>query len=564
MTSGDDPYKVPRCDRCQKPVPPVFMKDGLCTGCRTQVRAAEAPAVPAALPPDEQGAAPPPPPPSDPEAAKREMARRQLARNRLIPFVKAFLPNYKAGWFHLDLAQRLEQFYRDVEAGLSPRLAIFVPPRHGKTELTSKKATAWALGKHPEWEFIVCSYSSTLADRISRDVRSTMREPYYRALFPHVAMNPEVQAVELWETTAGGGILAAGVGGPITGSGAKVLLIDDPVKNREEADSATSRQAKFDWYTSTAYTRLAPGGGILVIQTRWHEDDFAGRLIAAMENDEGDVFEVVDYPAIALEDEKYRKKGEPLHPERYDLDALHRIKKVLPDRDWWALYQQRPIPDGGAFFTRDMFDFYMPEELPSELNNYSAWDLAVGEREVNDYTVGLTAGMDDDSNLWLRDRFKARVGGLKIVEALLDNHVKWNEVVSGVEKGQIQMAIAPFLDRMIAERRQWGFYYMPLNPGRRDKVARARPIQAMCQHGKVKIPHPSTAPWVEDFLESLLRFPHGTFDDDVDAFAWLGQMLTDMSVVHRKPPPKKKSWKDGLDKYIGEDLTNTTKGFMSA
>mgnify|MGYP001421433207 CR=1 FL=1 len=156
--------------------------------------------------------------------------------------------------------------------------------------------------------------------------------------------------------------LVIGVGGGITGKGAHILLIDDPVKNREDAESENNREATWDWYTSTAYTRLSPGGGILVILTRWHDDDLAGKLLMASENGADD-WEVVKYPAIAEEDEEFRKQGEPLHPERYNTESLEMIQKAIGPRDWTALYQQNPVSDEGDYFTRDMVRYYEPDEI---------------------------------------------------------------------------------------------------------------------------------------------------------------------------------------------------------
>ncbi len=184
---------------------------------------------------------------------------------------------------------------------------LFMPPRHGKSTLASIAFPAWHLGRNPEHEFISCSYSGSLAMSFSRKVRQVLREPSYKKVFEDTRLDKDSQSVESWQTTQGGGYVAAGVGGGITGKGAHILLIDDPVKNREDAESENNREATWDWYTSTAYTRLAPGGGILVILTRWHDDDLAGRLLTASENGADD-WEVVKYPALAEEDEEFRKE----------------------------------------------------------------------------------------------------------------------------------------------------------------------------------------------------------------------------------------------------------------
>ncbi len=493
---------------------------------------------------------------------KKELARRELAKRRYLPFVQRFNPEYLAGWVHIDICQRLEKFVQDVADKKSPRLMIFMPPRHGKSQLTSKTLAAWVLGHYPTWEFIQCSYSGSLANKFSRNVRGILRDPLYEGIF-NTRLNKDTQGQEMWETTEGGGLLAAGVGGPITGNGAHILCIDDPVKNREEAESATQREGTWDWYTSTAYTRLAPGGGILVIQTRWHDDDLSGRLLKKQKDGEGDTWDVVEYPAVAERDERFRKKGEALHPERYDEKALARIRKVS-ERDWWALYQQKPIADEGAYFTRDMFDFYLEDDRPpdDEMVFYDAWDLAVATKEHNDFSVGIKAGFDRDEHLWFTDLLRLNVDTMELVEHIIDLHQKRKSQITGIERGQIDQAIGPFLDKRIRERKAWGLFVEPLKPGKRDKVLRARPIQGMARQGYVHLPHPSWCPWVNDFVNELLRFPAGAFDDQVDAFAWIGQMITDMAPSVPAPKPKKKSWKDRLDEFVTSD--DNAKSFMSA
>ena len=269
------------------------------------------------------------------DKARKELALRILTRKRLLPFVERFNADYQAGWVHKDICRRLEQFSRDVVAKKSPRLMLFMPPRHGKSTLASVSFPAWHLGRNPEHEFISCSYSGSLAMGFSRKVRQLLREPTYKTAF-QTRLDPDSQSAEAWLTTGGGGYVAAGVGGGITGKGAHVLVIDDPIKNREDSESENNRSANWDWYTSTAYTRLAPGGGILVILTRWHDDDLAGRLLKASDEG-GDVWEVVRYPAIAEEKEEYRDHGEALPPESYSLAALSQIRSAVGPRDWSAL-----------------------------------------------------------------------------------------------------------------------------------------------------------------------------------------------------------------------------------
>ena len=490
--------------------------------------------------------------------AEQELAKRILSRKRLLPFVERFNPDYLAGWVHKDICQRLEKFSEQVANKESPRLMLFMPPRHGKSTLASVAFPAWHLGRHPDHEFISCSYSGSLAMSFSRKVRQLLREPVYKNVFEKSRLDKDSQSVESWQTTQGGGYVAAGVGGGITGKGANVLVIDDPVKNREDAESDNNREATWDWYTSTAYTRLSPGGGILVILTRWHDDDLAGRLLKQAE-DGADQWEVIRYPAIAEIDENFRKQGESLHPERYNVDALEQIRKAIGPRDWSALYQQNPVSDEGDYFSRDMIRYYEYDEIDTaELNYYCAWDLAIGQRDRNDYSVGIVVGIDEYDHLYVVDVVRGKYDGFELVEQILDLYETWRPGIVGIERGHIEMALGPFLQKRTRERGLSEAYFKDLKVGRRDKEARARAIQGRMQQGMVYFP--KDAVWTGTMVAELLRFPNGAHDDQVDALAWIGLMMTEFATFYERPEHVP-SWRDKL-KYLTKGAKH--KSSMSA
>tara|TARA_R110000850_G_scaffold251227_2_gene376328 strand:+ start:668 stop:2278 length:1611 start_codon:yes stop_codon:yes gene_type:complete len=525
--------------------------DGLCVYCKAD----DAEALPD---PDKiQEAVTETEEPSVEDKAKAELALRFLTRKRLLPFIERFNPDYAAGWVHKDICRRLEKFSNDVAEKKSPRLMLFMPPRHGKSTLASIGYPAWHLGRHPDHEFIACSYSGSLSMGFSRKVRQLLREPTYKTAFK-TRLDPDSQSAEAWLTTSGGGFVAAGVGGGITGKGAHVLVIDDPVKNREDAESQNNRDSNWDWYTSTAYTRLAPGGGVLVILTRWHDDDLAGRLLKAG-GDGGDEWEVVSYPAIAEEDEEFRVTGDALHKERYDEKALDRIRKAVGPRDWSALYQQNPVADDGDYFTRDMIQYFGNDDVDVDrMRYYCAWDLAIGKKDRNDYSVGMVAGIDENDQLFIVDVIRGRFDGFELVEQILDLYETWKPSIIGIEKGHIEMALGPFLEKRVRERGLHEAYFKDLKTGRRDKEARARAIQGRMQQGMVFLPKDElfTGPLVAE----LLRFPNGVHDDQVDALAWLGLMMSEFAtfqaqVVHEP------SWRDRLDNMFA---VKRDKSSMSA
>ena len=384
-------------------------------------------------------------------------------------------------------------------------------PTHN-SELASRVFPAWHLGRNPKHEIISCSYAGSLANDFSRKVRGLLREPSFQTVFPDVSLSKDSQSVEVWNTNHDGGYVAAGVGGPITGRGAHCLIVDDPLKNRADAESETTREAIWDWYTSTAYTRLAPGGGVILMMTRWHDSDLGGRLLEQMEAGEGDQWRVVKYPAIAEHDELFRKQGEALHPDRFPISALERIKRTIGPRDWSALYQQNPVADDGDYFKQEDFQWYRQQDIPplEEMNFYTAWDLAIGQKEQNDFTVGITVGVDRKDNIWVVDIQRGRWRTLEIIEKMLEVQRVWQARLIGIERGHILMTMGPILEKRIRETRTM----MPieeLKPGRQDKIARARPIQARMQQKRVFFRKHCDATMA--LYAEMMRFPNGAHDD---------------------------------------------------
>jgi hypothetical protein len=273
---------------------------------------------------------------------------------------------------------------------------IFMPPRHGKSELASRRFPAWYLGRNPQRQIIAASYNSDLASDFGREVRDIVGSQEYAALFD-ARLRDDSRAADRWHTDMGGAYVAAGVGTAVTGRGAHVLLIDDPLKDREEADSEIRRQRVWDWFTSTAYTRLMPGGAIVVIQTRWHEDDLAGRLLAQQAAGI-DKWEVLDLPALDGNEKA-------LWPEWYDEKALARIRAAIGVRDWSALYQQRPAPEEGDYFKSEWLKTYTKLPPKTEMRVYGGSDYAV-TADGGDYTVHAVVGVDPEGRMYLLDLWR--------------------------------------------------------------------------------------------------------------------------------------------------------------
>jgi predicted phage terminase large subunit-like protein len=455
------------------------------------------------------------------------------------------------------------------------------------SELGSRHFPPWVLGKHPDWEIIAASHTGSLSLSFSRYIRDLLRDPAYIAVFPDSVLDPSSQSVENWNLTGGGGYLAAGVGTGITGRGAHILLLDDLVKDQEAADSPTIRENTWEWYISTAHSRLAPGGGVLGIMTWWSEDDWAGRIQEAMKG-EGEKFEIVRYPAINEEGDEYiladdrimeippgspvpegarmtRPHGTALHPERYTTEALQRkklnYKAAGMIRMWNALYQQNPTPDSGIYFTKDLFRRYAHAPSRRGRTIYQAWDFAITEAAQNDYTVCATIMQDEFDNLYVLDvfRFKSDDGNA-IVEHMIDQYVMWDVDYLGMEDGQIWKTLRAQFEKRCQERKVYPTFEVlqPLT----DKLVRANPLKGRMQLGKIYFPEDNHRPWVEVCVRELIVFPNGKHDDQVDALAWAVRMTLNHSAP-RDPRPKPKgpeSWKKRLER----ELMSVDGGHMAA
>jgi predicted phage terminase large subunit-like protein len=472
----------------------------------------------------------------------------------------------------MDICRRLERFVKEVEAGNSPRLLLMMPPRAGKSEIGSRHFPPWVLGQHPDWEIIAASHTSSLTLSFSRYIRDLLRDPAYHKVFPDATLDSGSQSVENWNLTKGGGYLAAGVGTGITGRGAHILLLDDLVKDIEAADSPTITDNTWEWYGSTAYTRLAPGGGVLGIMTWWSEADWAGRIQETMKTGDGDVFEIVKYPAINEEGDEYilpddsirqfaplsdppppgsqltREHNTALHPARYDTAAMNRIKRNLiatgQKRVWQALYQQNPVPDDGLFFTKEMFRYYPALPQRRHCRVYQAWDFAITEETESDYTVGTTLYQDQYDNLYVVDvrRFRSS-DSIYIIDMILDYAQEWDADLIGFEDGQIWKTMDAQFTKRTQERRYYPSFEVlkPLT----DKMVRAHPLRGRMQAGKVYFHE--KASWHRVLYDEMTRFPAGKHDDQVDSLSWCVRLTlgrTAPKIVDTTP--KMKSWRDKL------------------
>ncbi len=486
------------------------------------------------------------------------------AKASLLDFTTFTKPDYKVNWHHRVVCEHLDRFV----AGDIKRLMIFAPPRSGKSELVSRRLPAYILGRSPDATIIATSYGADLARRMNRDVQRIIDTPEYAQLFPDTQLfgkNIRTTAHGSWLRNSDmfevvnhtGYYMASGVGGSITGVGASVIIVDDPIKNRKEANSLTYRESVWEWYTSTLYTRLAPDGCILLTVTRWHEDDLAGRLLTAMKADpNADQWTVITLPAVAEDepepgDYDERQPGEPIWATRWDAAEMARKRAVVGERDWASLYQQHPAPDQGGILKRSSWRYWQPAgghlppvsvriseteireieavELPARFDEMlQSWDCTFKDASTSDFVAGQTWGRSG-ANKYLLDYVLKRMditATMAAIVAMTERNPK--AIAKLIEDKANGPAVIQMLHSKITG-------LIAVNP-EGGKVSRAYAVQPEVEAGNVYLPHPMIAPWVVGFIVNCATFPNATHDDDVDAFTqalirWQGRRVPASSMV---------------------------------
>jgi predicted phage terminase large subunit-like protein len=453
------------------------------------------------------------------------------AKDDVLKFTKLVMPDpddaddvkrsqYQDAKHHRVIAAALEE----VEAGRITRLIINCPPRHGKTELASKKFIPWYVGRRPTESVIFGTYNQTYAEDVGKAVRDVIRHPGYGQAFPDMALKKGSEATDRLETEGGGILAFVGRGGTTTGRGGHLLVIDDPIKDRAEANSPTIRDRCWTWFTQVIGTRMmTEEARVVVIQTRWHEDDIVGRLTDPTNDyydpEEAARWKIIDLPALAMEDDPLgRKPGEPLWPERFGRGFL--LERQRQDAAGFsALYQGRPTPQGGAFFQHDWIKTYKPNQLPKDLRYYIASDHAVSLAQNRDKSCFIPIGIDNDDNIYvLPDVWWRQASADQAVDGMLSLISKYRPIYWWAERTHISKSIGPFLRKRMQEEGMFCAVVevVPIQ----DKQTRAQSIQGRMAMGKVFFPE--RAAWWPAARDELLKFPAGQHDDFVDALAYVG------------------------------------------
>ena len=477
-----------------------------------------------------------------------ELARREIARRRLLDFTRYTFPGYDTHWHHETIGRYLDQ----VARGEIKRLMLFAPPGHGKSELVSRRFPAFLLGRDPRLRIMATTYGSTLAEDMGRDVQRIMSEPEYAQLFgeklsgKRTSLHFETQQVDGFYRP--GYYLGVGARGSLTGRRFDLAIIDDPVKGREEAESPTIRDKLWRWYNDDFLTRASgPEAGIVLITTRWHEDDLAGRILRDA-SEGGEPWKVVRLPALRDDENPYPVPVEPVDTTRHELEPLW--EKVAPiktledlqrkPRTWTSLYQQRPSPAEGGMFRREWIRYHHREpnsyrfgswriRLESMIR-FGVCDPAISTKASADFTVIQSWGWVPSAGaLLLLDQIRAHLSGPELLDSMRQAVEKWNLSTLWVEAVSFQTLA-------IDQARRAGLPVRELKADK-DKTTRAWPATSLFEASKIFLP--SGAPYLADLEHELLTFPNGANDDQVDALAYAVRVAS--GLIKMGPPPPDQS-----------------------
>ena len=453
--------------------------------------------------------------------AKEELRRLLEIRNKkkLLNFIPTITPKFLPPFHLAPLLERIELSLHKPQ-----RVLVSTPPRHAKTE-TFLHSMAWILQQRPDLTIAYGTYEAKLAQDKSRNARRY-------ALMAGIQLAKGSRSVQIWRTTKGGGLIAAGVGGPFTGQGANIFIIDDPFKGRKEAESLVQRDAVWDWFINTVYPRLEPGASIFINMARWHEDDLIGRLQRHTET----TWDSVNLPAIygdpATANTPSTEKA--LWPERYELKDLHGIKAQLGEYAWRSLYLGRPSSKEGAIFKREWFkgntidifphqpfaleQFAMVRKTPWDYTVVfldSAWKTGVG-RSYSVFEVWSKRG----NFYYLRDVVRGRWEFPDLLQKTVEVSLAAEANAVAIEASSAGLAIIPTLKRDTT---------LPIIPVvvSESKTTRAEAVAPLVESGRCKFPR--NAPWLDAYIEEHCSFPNGAYDDQVDATSGALQHLMDKS-----------------------------------
>lgn len=479
--------------------------------------------------------------------AKRLQAADK-ARDDLLTFARYMSPDpndpddvgkstYEVEKVHKVICAALEQ----VEAGLIPRLILSLPPRTGKSTLASRLFPVWYMGKNPANHVMLATYNETFSEDFGRNMRFELQSPLYQQVFPEIELKAGAKSAKRLMNTKKGVIMLLGRKGSATGRGGDLILIDDPIKNREEADSETIREQMWTWFNQVIKTRMmTERAAIVIIMTRWHADDLVGRITDETNPnynaEEAKLWKVINIPAIADEDDPLgREPGEPLWPGRFGRTYLERIRAADP-RGFQALYQGDPTPPDGMMIPMSKLVVYKKDDRldRSEMRFYGASDMAVSDGSRADKTCHMIFGVDNRDRIWVMPEiFWEKSPSDVSIEKMIDLMERYKPLLWFCESGQIQKSLGPFLRKRMSERRVYCALHESFSA--KDKATRAQSIVARMSMGLVRFPNYSW--WWPQARDEMTKFPNGRYDDLVDALSLFGLGLDYVSKMRPSKNP---------------------------
>lgn len=421
-------------------------------------------------------------------------------------------------WFHELIASKLQEAVERVVRKEKARIILAIPPRHGKSQLSSIYFPAWALGKYPHLKFILSTYGAELSEKMGLQTRDVITNEIYQGIFPGIDLRQDQKAKAKWMTNKGGSYTAVGIGGAVTGIGADCVILDDPHKSREEAESETVRETVYEYYRSTLYSRLEGFGAVIVIMQRWHTDDLVGRLLEEQKRlkksgEAYDDWEIINFPAVAEEDEPQRKAGEALWPSKFSTEVLANIRQTAGVYNWVSQYQQDPILQEAQLFRPHLFKYFEEEEIKGKyLRYYTLVDPAISQSRDADNTVVLTVAKEVNGPNWYRIREDAgKVTPSQTVDLIFLHQKEYQSQVF-IETVAYQQALKY---AVVERQKKDGIYFMVTEvKSQSNKGTRIQGLYPLYMAGVIYHRKSDT-----EYERELLSFPRGKHDDRIDVMA---------------------------------------------
>lgn len=450
------------------------------------------------------------------ESAAQELLNRRNARKSLHDYITYINPKYVTSVFSRLVCHALDKFVADVLAGKRPILVLQAPAQHGKSEIVSRNLPAYLMGRFPNWRIGAASYSDGLAGTMAQDVRRTINSERHIKLFPNVAPRRRYDLDRNGEFTSPGGTgsyLGVGIGAGLVGRPLDIGIIDDPIKNQQEALSSTTKESHWNWYQTVFTTRFSECSGQIIMATSWASDDLVGKVQSEFRGNPR--LTVLKFPAINLPGETGYNPLLPegaLVPELHSLEKLRETKALFSDYWWSAIYQQSAKPIGGNVFKEFGLRHYLPKDLPKKFDKVIAsWDCTFKDSDGTDFVVGQVWGKLG-ANTYLLDQVRGRMSFTKTVQAVVELKNKWPNVREIlIEDKANGPAVIDTLKKVVPG-------LIPIEPDG-SKLARAHAVTSYWEAGNVWIPSQDLVPWVKDLVSELTTFPAAANDDQVDALS---------------------------------------------